>query len=324
LTPTIVTQPSVGNVIRNEEVYLSGATVRGALLTAAISQRRDQVSEEVDRPHLVFHPAFPIKNGSVFKPAHPFIYKCKVCGEVRDCLADFLRDDLKIGRGVPPRLCPRGHINTLKSLQGKLLDERFQEYEPAFTRVEAVGMNKIFKTSEIGMVFSYTCLAPGTRFRGTVVDLSGTRLDVLGLTGEREVRLGRGSSRGLGYAFVRVKEEPDYLKRLEQAVQLSIEKTRPYILLKAVAPTLLPALDASKPEGLEWQGAWLAGEKRFSGFSLSTNRPKASLRCAAPGSLVAYRVGTGDSWVRWVVDTCSLGLGPFNHLGLNLLEVMGP
>lgn len=326
LTPLVVSRQSISNVIKCEDGYINGSTVRGAILTKCFRSHQEMVKDEIENPKLIFHPLWPSNNNILFKPAHIFIYKCKVCGHKKDYLHDLINDNLELRR-IPPRICEQMHVGAMKSLHGELLSESLDSFEPSFTIVDSVGMSKMFRCSEIGMLYSYVCLAPGSTFEGVIVDLSSTKLEQLGLDSEFEVYLGRGASRGLGITKVVIEEVPHYIKIVSERFEQSMERTKPYVVLKSLSPTLLSKwLQALETvPHLHFERIFIAGVTTFSGFSLLTNRPKASVRCVKPGSLVFYNYDGGDySALSTALSELHLkGVEPFNCLGMNILEVIG-
>lgn len=71
----------------------------------------------------------------------------------------------------------------MKSLGGSLVvktENGFEKPETKYIRVENVGMNKKFKTSEAGMIYNYLCVAPGQIFKSFIVDSKEDGLEKLG------------------------------------------------------------------------------------------------------------------------------------------------
>ena len=81
-SPLICTEEQIGNVLKHSGMSLKGHTLRGSFLGLAYNDYPEQVIEESKNPQLIFHPAYPVIEGSVLKPAHPFTYICKICKEV--------------------------------------------------------------------------------------------------------------------------------------------------------------------------------------------------------------------------------------------------
>ena len=339
--PLLVTGPKVGNISGPEREILTGITLRGALLYRAFKEGRSSLIEELREPKLIFHPAYPASEAGISEPAHPFIYKCKLCeGDVaEDHLEKIRKNPLELVGTIYPHLCERGrHLFSMKSLGGKLVVKKDGTYVQfkglEFVRMEAVGMSKRFRNSEVGMVYNYLCFAPGSRFQGLIVDLSEDRLQLLGYREdeEYELRLGRGGSRGLGHSILKLTCEEGFLRRLIDYIERKLKETS-YIFLKAKAPIYgLKALDDGfhvrsylEIPPLKLEGEWITGTERISGFSLQTGYPKAMIKAAKPGSLYLYRPPEdveGEELVEILVRASLVGLEPFNHLGLNLLEVV--
>lgn len=308
----------------------------------AYKKNRSLVTEEIQNPKLIFHPAYPASDHADPEYAHPFIYECKLCEEkiAEDYLEKVKKNPSKIDELVPPNYCEREkHLLSMKSLGGNLVIKKDGCYTrfkgPEYLRIEAVGMSKRFKKSEIGMIYNYICLAPGSRFKGMIVDLNGERLQKLGyLDGhEYELSVGRGGSRGMGHIKVEITEEgEDFIKFKRDLISQRLREESPYLFLKAKSP--IYGLSINKEglhisshleiPGLVFMREWITGAETISGFSLLTGYPKAIIKAARPGSLYLYRVSE-ESWIDLVdilMKVQLTGLEPFNHLGLNMLEVV--
>jgi hypothetical protein len=339
--PLLVAGPTVGNISAPERELLSGMTLRGAMLYRAFKERSPSLIEEMRDPKLIFHPAYPVSEYGISEPAHPFIYKCKLCkGEAaEDHLEKVKKNPLELKETIPPYHCERErHLFSMKSLGGKLVMKKEGTYVQfkglEFVRMEAVGMSKRFRTSEVGMIYNYLCFAPGSRFQGRIVDLSEDRLHLLGYreNEEYELCIGRGGSRGMGHIALKfICEEEGFLKQLRGEIYQRLKET-PYIFLRAKAPIYgLKALDDGfhvrsylEIPSLKLEEEWITGTERISGFSLETGLPKAMIKAAKPGSLYLYRLPeeVGEELLETLVRISLTGLEPFNHLGLNLLEVV--
>ncbi len=337
VTPLIVARPLAGNIVRHETSYISGQTIRGAFLfNAYIKGMKDRVENESKRPTLIFHPAYPIIDGRNTVPAHPFIYKCKVCGMVMDHLPALFKENFDLTRAPPPDTCPGGHKFAMKSLGGGLVIKRDNGFISAegikYVRVENVGMSKKFRTSEVGMIYNYICIAPGQRFRSLIVDVGEDNLELLGYRVGQPFRLylGRGSTRGLGHVEMRITELG--MESLTKEVERKVSDSPSHLLLLAKAPifsvryvegSAMPSLHHEIPP-LTYKEGWIPKTIFYSGFSLTSRLPKAKLLCASPGSLYHYSLPTksNDDLIDKLVKVALIGLPPHNHLGLNLLEVL--
>ncbi|MEM3095967.1 MAG: hypothetical protein QXV62_03070 [Nitrososphaerota archaeon] len=337
LTPLIVARPFTGNIARHEASRISGRTMRGAFLFKSYTEgRREEVERENRSPQLVFHPAFPIVNGKLAMPAHPFIYQCKVCGEIADYLPTLIRTGFDLRAALPPETCPNGHMLVMKSLGGELVVREGDGFRGAEgidrMRVENVGMSKMFRTSEVGMIYNYICIAPGQRFGSLIVDTGDGGLERLGygLGQAYRLQLGRGGTRGLGYVEAEVRELE--MESLRREVERRAATVGPHLLLLAKAPIFSISYDEGSvsiclhPEipPLKYEGGWIPKTVSFSGFGLASGLPKAKLTCASPGSLYRYTLPAepDDGVLDTLAKAMLVGLPPHNHLGLNLLEVV--
>lgn len=325
LTPLIVSKHSSSNVLECEAPYINGSTIRGAILSKVYRDSKDAVKAEIENPQLIFHPLFPSTDGVVYKPAHTFVYRCKVCGSTKDYLPELINDNLEFRR-IPPKMCEQMHLGAMKSLQGELVDETLQPFKPRFTVQDSVGMSKIFRSSEPTMVYTYVCLAPESTFTGIIVDRSSTRLNGLKLGNEFKAHLGRGASRGLGYAKIVLEETPNHVEYVADKIETAVRKTKPYVVVKALTPTSvnrwMHALENTPNLSLE--RSFVAGTTQLSGFSLLTNTPKASVKCVKAGSLSFYKYSGSDytPLITKLTEPSIVGLEPFNILGLDILEVV--
>jgi hypothetical protein len=342
--PVLVTESTVGNILKHKGDYLSGMTLRGAMLYRAFKEQDSSVAKEMRDPKLIFHPAYPISDSGITEYAHPFIYECKLCDEkiAEDYLEKVKKNPLQLKGVVPPYSCEREkHFFSMKSLGGSLVarkDGEYVRFGMDYTRIEAVGISKRFKTSEVGMLYNYVCLTPGLRFQGYIVDLNDDRFQQLGYheDGEYELAIGRGGSRGLSHATVKVVEERDFQRSFRDKVSKKLKeelKKGAFLFLKAKAPIYglsmlndeFHARSYLEIPPLIFKNEWITGVERISGFSLKTGYPKAAIKAAKPGSVYLYKPPEekSEQEIEEILIKISLvGLGPFNHLGLNLLELI--
>ncbi|MCS7136622.1 MAG: hypothetical protein NZ931_06015 [Aigarchaeota archaeon] len=253
-----------------------------------------------------------------------------------DYLPALIDSGFNIDAVLPPEACPNGHIFVMKSLGGELVikdGHSIKSVKVRRARVENVGINKIFRTSEVGMTYNYVCIAPGQKFKSLVVDLDAKdMLEGLGydLKVPYKLQLGRGATRGLGYIEIRIKELrlEDIVKELE----LRAKAYSPHVLLLAKSPIFSIGYDSDlmkvrlhhELSSLKYDGGWIPKLVYYSGFSLASRLPKARLKCASPGSLYHYTLSNGldKGAIEELTKVTLVGLPPHNHLGLNILEVV--
>ncbi|MEM4329006.1 MAG: hypothetical protein QXI50_05025 [Candidatus Caldarchaeum sp.] len=338
LTPLIVARPSSGNIARHDTGYILGQTIRGALLFRAyIEGRKKWVEDETKKPSLVFHTAYPLVEEKPAVPAHPFIYQCKVCGVVVDILPSLAKAGFEPTNSVLPDACPNGHMLGMKSLGGSLVvkkDVGWEKVKTEFVRVENVGMNRKFRTSEVGMIYNYVCVAPGQKFRSLIVSVGEDGLNKLldGLGQPFTLQLGRGATRGLSHAEATIRELRN--DELEKEIVRKTRGSAPHLLLLAKAPVLSLSWDKGSVKislhheipRLRYRYGWITKTIVFSGFSLASGLPKAMLTCASQGSLYAYYLTAeiDEMLSNTLTRAAFIGLQPHNHIGLNLLEVVEP
>ena len=169
-SPTVISKTSFERLIAHERFYISGQTFRGAFLTALLREGVD-ISKEEKNPKLIFHPLYPVQDGKTAKPAHPLIYECKICGDTTSILGDVIleKKEFKI-----PRSCKNGHLFSMKSMKGSILikeNDRYRKVKLEYIVMHSVGINRILRSSEFGMLYGYACLSPETTFKGIIVDL---------------------------------------------------------------------------------------------------------------------------------------------------------
>jgi len=347
-SPTLITFHSAGNILSHSGSYLPGSTVRGALLGKIYEENPERVKEEAENPTITFHPAYPVVEGEKSTPAHSLTYICKVCGRIfRSPLLDSRRKlgNLIVDRLEQPVKCPNNHYLAVKSIGGQPYTSIKGEMKVAslrYTVSHSTGINRALRSSEIGLFYSYIAIAPGTRFKGLVADPEDKIPQLLGDTGNSvTVRIGRGSSRGLGKAAIKLKEKPDYLQRRAEIIEQVLRDTGNTLVLRALSPTFTISMSASgpatsptpsinvkgiKPKPIHSSGKnyILTGLTSISGYSKITNLPKISVKAARQGSIYFYNVESPSETIyEEIARLEALGTPPFNQLGLNILEVYG-
>ncbi len=151
--------------------------------------------------------AYPVFDNRESFPAHPFYYECKVCDNLifstleKESLLQAIKGGLKDVKDKLVALeCDRHH--PLKSLHPRPL-----VHDSAFIKKDrlsvqpfiSVGMNRHTASSQYGLLYEYTAIEPGQEYWFTLASTGN-----IDISEEFEVRIGRGSSRGLGRGLVKV------------------------------------------------------------------------------------------------------------------------
>lgn len=323
-----------------DKEYLLGSSIRGAILTRLAGILQFDVNRESINPSLIFHPAFPLEQDiGVFKPAHPFIYKCKICKSILDHTPRLYNEvnnveDLK--ELIAPRKCDNNHPFSFKSLGGKLVNNNNKEYKERRIALHSVGINKILGSSEINMIYSSDYIMPGTRFKGYIVQINNDStliLDEMISNIDNTIFIGRGGSRGFGHVKINIRREDSYITKRREEIKERL-KTHHRLILRALSPVF--NVDMSE-KGLitnyniridNGNVKYIIATKhtRISGFSLLSNIQKISLSGLGEGSLIWLAVDKDKSDVENIVDAIVrielLGIGMFSAGGLNIVEVL--
>ncbi|MEM2857112.1 MAG: hypothetical protein QW416_08435 [Candidatus Nitrosocaldaceae archaeon] len=325
--------------------YLVGSAIRGAILSRLYEVMQFNVKEESKRPSLIFHPAFPIdqEGMNVFKPAHPFIYKCKICKVIHDDTPNIYKiiNEIEKNKLILPRKCNNNHPFTLKSLEGKLIannNGKILEYKDKRVTFYSVGINKILGSAEINIIYDADYIVPGTRFRGLIVQIKNDNsilmLDELISKIDNTIFVGRGSSRGFGHIRVSIrKEEDNYINERREKVK-TILKDHSCIILRALSPVFNIDINTRglvsnyniKVNKMKVKQIITTRHTRISGFSLLSNIQKINLSGLGEGSLVCLDINkdinSEDDIIDEVIRIELLGIGMFSPTGLNIVEVL--
>ncbi|ABL78690.1 RAMP superfamily CRISPR-associated protein [Thermofilum pendens] len=185
--------------------YIPGSTLRGAILDALRAEgvlSLDDLRREAESPSVLSSPAYPLVGGKRALPASPFAAYCRECGVVYDFAPVYARQ----GK-LESIKCPVGRDHTLKpAYPGIVVYKRVAEggvvvaeKAPIRTfRSTSVGVSKRRGAFERGMLFDYEAVAEGTEFWAYV-------WAPFDLPGRLEVTVGRGASRGFGWAELTLK-----------------------------------------------------------------------------------------------------------------------
>ena len=319
-TPLIIAGPKYGRVIEHSTSYIPGSSIRGAILTLLKFMNSKLVDEEISNPRMIFHPAYPVdEDWGLTYPADPLTFKCKICGEIsREPLEPF----------KAPIKYSKDHICVFKNIGGSLIcfkGDEVKSFKLKYVLIESVGINKILKSSEVGLLYSYIALAPGALFRGLIID-SEDRLEPMikdsGLDmNSLKLKIGRRTSAGLGHVDAKIIEDKNYIdKRMKQ---LSNAKGTPCLLARS--PIFTFDYDEKgifsttrNIKGLTVKYILNTGIVKASGYSIKSNTPKVMVKGLNIGSLIV----PGKTDLNDLIKLELYGIGPFSTSGLNIVEVV--
>lgn len=310
LSPTVISSKRTDRGFFSELKHIPASTIGGA-----INKHLHSTANGV--PNIICSPAYPIvANGKPALPAHPFTYRCK--GEERKIfsslkelgkpIADEIRNNEEDIRNKLIRLeCANSH--PVKSLypQPVSLDGGTPAID--FLPLVSVGVNKVTASANIGLLYEYEAIAPGIsfRFHAAVLDES---ININELK-KAILRIGRGSSRGLGRARIDdireinthdeenklrttgvfpmyvlspllMNKDPngELINLIEDKIYLE-KQARAVRIVDKIDGILAPAYDAPK---------FLGSFSRFSmGYSGNNEEPGPLATCMNPGSIVFCR-----------------------------------
>ncbi len=321
-SPTIVTTYSDDNLLTTS-TYFPGSVIRGAFINELKNRGIDIIKDEIDNPTLIFHPAFPYEN-DILKPAHPFIYKCKICGERSEynpynlLSSDYSLDLDKINR----YMCKNGHLFALKSIGGELISTNKQRIVNKYVILDSLGINRVLESAEINMLYKYVALAPRQKFRSLIVVNNNKNLDIEKID---KLHIGRGISRGFGEVRVNLEDITETYKKERKEFISSMDKK--IIILKALSPIF--DIDENfrfrvpEIEGLKQICTIKTGYKEVSGYSMLGNIPKINVTALKEGSLLFYSTNLDNERITDILIEKELkGIGIFSSSGVNIVEVL--
>ena len=321
-SPIILSRPSVTNVFHNSYKYLPGSTIRGAILTYLINNNHD-IKEEMVKPSMLFHPAFPVKDDLVFKPAQVLLFRCKLCNTYKplnpyevnlDNLDNF--DNFEM-----PFKCDNGHPFALKPIGGELIaikDGRVEEYKPKYAIFDSVGINRVTGSSDVNLIYTYIALI-NAKYRGLIVTNDSCKFDLKELLDNEVIFVGKGINRGFGCLRVKIKEKSkhDIIKKYD--------KLNNKIVLKALSPIFnINISDNGLVTNYEFKiklsrcKILSNGSMYVSGFSIVSNTEKVKIAALKEGSLLITDNISEDD----IADIVLNGIGPFICAGFNIVEVL--
>jgi hypothetical protein len=306
-SPAIITERQVPQGYKGALQYIPASTLRGALLSSFFYHGKlsvDGLSKERDNPTLFCTHAYPLGNEKSW-PSHPFLFKCKVCGTLVNSVVKVLS---QIESGNEPSLpftCSKGHM-TLKAIHPRPVfpGGRREARVESFSSV-CVAVSKERAACEGGLLFEYDAIAAGQRFWARI----GYEDDLSDLLDSGfEFWIGRGISRGFGWAEVTGVEDVD-LKKEAESLRDSIVggRTVLYALshLFSAGGTCFPQkLDLGEISGKIGTGArgTILLRRAYgrvtiydSGWDMAKGERRPALRALCPGSLVEASVSSDVS-----------------------------
>ncbi|MEZ0345911.1 MAG: RAMP superfamily CRISPR-associated protein [Infirmifilum sp.] len=205
-SPAILTTRRTDRGYVKPSTFIPGSTLRGALLTALFREKiltQSDLKKEASEPSILTSAAFPVVRGKRTLPATPFMATCKVCGATIDLTREAAR---ALEQGEQPRfpdVCPRcREAVPLENLHGSpvyLDGGTLRRASLRSFRATSVGISKRRGAAAKGLLFDYEAIAEGSELWALV-----SATENLQLPGELEVTLGRGGSRGFGWALLRL------------------------------------------------------------------------------------------------------------------------
>ncbi len=329
--PILLSQPTIGNVYHNTYNYLLGSTIRGAILTY-LRMNKFGIDEEMINPSIIFHPAYLVKDGYIYKPAHCLVYECKICKKadypfvtINPYDSNYISIDpsnrLHIDN-IPPIRCNKGHPFALKPIGGELIAVKdgkiLDKYNDKYTLFDSVGINRITGSSEVGMIYTYVASLQ-KQYRGLIVTKDNCKLDISKLN-NAVISIGKGINRGFGTVKIKIKEidKNAIIKRYDKL-------NGKQVVLKALSPIF--KLNINK-DGLVTTANFKIksnschvlsnGSTKLSGFSLFSNTPKVKLNALKEGTLLIINNIEHED----LADIELNGIGDISCAGFNIVEVL--
>jgi len=218
-SPAVVVQRRLERGFVKPADYVPGSMLRGAILTALYRSGKLSAADlerEKEKPGLLASPAYPVVKGSRSVPATPFMFYCRRCKAVVDLTRE-AAERLSQGEEPEPPLLHECR-EALKPIHGSLVVRDGRELRRA--RVEtfrstSVAIGKDRGSAVRGMLFDYEAIAGGTEFWARILAPDWLQ------PGSLEVAVGRGASRGFGWAVLRLEPVPQSQPRGKVLVAIS-------------------------------------------------------------------------------------------------------
>ncbi|MEM0049617.1 MAG: hypothetical protein QW424_07045 [Candidatus Bathyarchaeia archaeon] len=233
LSPTIITERrSLRGFLKTLD-YIPASTLRGAILSELYRNGivgDDFLKSEREKPSVIASYAYPVTSGGEkCYPSHPFMYKCKVCGQYENYLGKIIEElerDEKL-KELTDITCRNGHM-ALENLYSKHYPSEAGKV-PA-SRFICTGVNKRRGSSETGMLYEYEAITPGRKFWTTLAIPDKIEKYIDGL----EIRIGRGISRGFGISKI-IKSRVISLREVAMRIEEALTHGR-YLVLFSSSP----------------------------------------------------------------------------------------
>jgi len=342
----------LSNVFKHSHLdYLPPSTVKGVLLSKLyIDYGYKEVVVESENPSISIRPAYPVFNGVEARPSHPMVYKCKLCKEDEKIFLDesFSSIDsiwgFRYDRVYFPYKCRNGHLYSVTRADELLIfDVKKKKYKAVSidtTQFESIGINRGLGNTEVGMLYSYTAIKPGVRFR-TMLCGEGNMLDKVmdELPRRDKYLIGRGGSRGMGVAEIVIEEidSEDYLGKRANDIREVIEKSRGLVILLSISPInigfkgyKIDLRNYNLREHIVYEynnhtyNYIPNGVLDIKGWSIRNKLPKLTVKALSPGSIYFYESiekDNLDKLSRRLAELELRGFAPPYNLGFNYLEV---
>lgn len=337
---------------------IGGSTLRGSIISWAFRMGyvRDIGAERND-PKLIVHPAYPTRGGETARPPTPYIFECKERPRrLVDTLGRERVRELSLASSLEEMLSlsgsPSSECDLMKDIPGSTVRVRSPIIGMEAGEIEevdvmaSVGINKMLRAAERGMLYNYEVILPGAEFSTLIVDMSEGRY-IEFIKNEKRLFIGRGISRGFGRVSVTVKWEKDMEPLIEdlkgKVDEWIFERNgRRRIALYSRSPAA--SISLSRENGYiaspipEADEGWLRGKIEISkdsagrplaiGFrtvfrsvAYPTGLPRPSFFCSREGSVFIAEL-SGDASAAVALGSL-IGWDRSSCLGLNIIQPLG-
>ncbi len=274
-SPAIITSRRTERGFVRPPPWIPGSTIRGAILTALLRDGRidwKTVESEASNPTFLVSHAYPVIDGVKSIPATPFMMEDRSSGRILDFTRKAVEDILNEGdfnldfyQGLKEAPKP-----VFGSIVYKSHDGLRRARIPTF-RSTSVAIDKARRTSARGMLFDYEAIAEGTEFWAYMAAPASFNERSL------EVAVGRGQSRGFGWATLELRPANISLNA-GRRVLVAISPLTPVRVLEGDGCTITV------------EKAWGRLEKTLTGYDVLRGKFKPIVEVALPGSLVLSEI----------------------------------